>query len=686
MKKKRIKLLNQSKLYLVMVLAFTSVGIIGCSSCNDGDDSVLLNRDRVPAMLFGANLSWEHLGDGAIEHAELLFDRSFRAHNEGTMVRHWIEIPDVGTINWNTTEPGDVDAAGGKYYTGYVEFSRASNGYTGIVQQIKQGITKNAVYQINFSSYGVGGTPEINIFLYDSQTNIIGSAITYAQDGIWKQHELDIIVSADEPSGLFAIFLHNAGTVLLDEIRMAEKGKEPSVKQLYKNRIQELGVRALRWPGGTLADWFSWKEAIGPRISRGELRAYDHYETVSLGLHEFLNLCEELEIEPLITINIFEEPALAADLVEYILGDESTPQGVFRAANGRKQPWNVQYFEIGNEPAESYKGSGQAENAGANYAIIAKPIIAAMKAKASALGKSIFLSGIAEINFQLADWLPVLNHPLVKLIYNWNGQVFDSVSGITHSIDIVHGHYYVYREYDTDEETRYKNLMAGGTVLSRILSEKLSSLVGSYPLWITEYHVVLESGGIIYPEYTYTLDFQSGLSVADIILSMMKSGISGAFIWNLSQYGIFGITGTSGSWTVKPAGLVFQMISVSSEEEIIPVETSFNEIYTISSGKGIIPSGHSYELISVYATKNAFTGKARIFALNRDYENAHTVQITIEGLQAGSGIIYRYENNILSANNEGAAPNVSVSSELIPVNNPLEIVLQPHSFVRIDIE
>lgn len=633
-------------------------------------------------MLFGANLSWEHLGDGAMSQSDLLFDRSFRAKADVTMSNPWQEYANGGTITWNTTDPGDTNPAGGNYYTGYVALSRSTDGYTGILQQTKEGILKDTAYQINFSSYGEGGTPIIYIALYNSLYGVIGSASTNAQNSTWTQHQLFITPSEDASVCYFGIYIQNAGTVRIDEIRMTQKDTQPTIKSEYKTRIQELGVKALRWPGGTLADWFSWKDAVGPRLSRGELRAFDHFETPALGLHEFLNLCEELGVEPLITINIFAGASDAADMVEYILGDATTPQGALRYTNGRSVPWNVQYFEIGNEPAESYKGSSQTENAGANYAVIAQTIIAAMKAKAASLGKTIYVSGIAEPNFQLADWL-TLDVPIVKLLFNWNSQVFNTTSGIIHTIDMVHGHYYAYRENDADEETRFIHLMSGGSVLSRTIDEKLTPFIGNLPLWITEYHVLIESSGTIYPEYT--LDFQSGLSIADLILSMMNAHISGAFIWNLSQYGMFGMTGTSGNWLIKPSGLVFQMLSAAAGEEIITCECSDNEFYTITNGTGIIPSGQSYPFVTVFATKNALSGKPRIFALNRDYDSARTVSITAEGLGPGQGTLLRFENASLSAHNEGTVPQVEIQNESIIIDNPLVITLPPHSFLRIDV-
>lgn len=671
------------------VIAFLAAALAGPWGCSSGDDAAVSGISNVvPPMIFGVNLAWEHLGDGAMDGGDMVWDRSFRAKADTTIVDRWGEIKPVGnTITWNTTDPGDVNASGGKYYTGYVEFSSASPGYTGIVQQLMSGVSKDVTYEVNFSSFGSGGAPDIDLFLYADldPISLIGSASVKATSGIWTQHAVTITPSSDAAVCYLGIYLRDTGTVRIDEVRLARKGAEPSVKDAYKTRIQDLGITTLRWPGGTLADMFSWKESIGTRLSRGEVRAYDRLETPALGLHEFLNLCEELDVEPLVTINIFSAASEAAELVEYVLGSSATVQGAIRAANGRTAPWNVKYFEIGNEPAESYKGSGATENAGANYAVLAKAIIPAMKARASALGKTICVSGISEPNFQLAPWVvPSSPSEIVKLIYNWNNQVFDPSTGIAGDIDFVHGHYYMYRDYDADEAARFRNLMSGGTVLARTLPEKITPLTGDLPFWVTEYQVLLEIKGV--PQASYTYDFQSGLSVADLVMSMITGGVDGAFIWNLSQNGAFGITGTSGSWGLKPAGHVFQLLSAAAGEEILEAEVLDAGTYTVSPGVGNIPSGQTYPLVSVLATRNASTGKPRIFALNRDYAASHAVSVTVEGLAAGSATRYRYENSSLSANNESDPLSVTVIQETITVGSPIDIMLEPHSFTRIDVE
>jgi len=193
---------------------------------------------------------------------------------------------------------------------------------------------------------------------------------------------------------------------------------------------------------------------------------------VSFGLHEFLNLCEELNITPLLQVNYRNGGADAAELVEYVLGDETTVQGAIRKYNGRTNPWDVVHFEVGNEPSESYKDSGTTENAPFTYSAAVKPVIAAMRDKAASLGKNIKVSGIIEPSFQLPEWMriyattpPYNTDPLysvIRMLYYWNADVLGA-SGFG-DVDFLDGHFYGYREYDPamNESDSFPFVMSGG--------------------------------------------------------------------------------------------------------------------------------------------------------------------------------------------------------------------------------
>ncbi|MEQ1677620.1 MAG: alpha-L-arabinofuranosidase C-terminal domain-containing protein, partial [Chitinophagaceae bacterium] len=118
--------------------------------------------------------------------------------------------------------------------------------------------------------------------------------------------------------------------------------------------LNKLKVPVLRWPGGCFADAYHWKDGVGPKNKRkpvenmwwGNVR-----EDNSFGTHEFLQLCEMINAEPYLAVNVgsgtVEE---AADWVKYINHANGTSALTdWRQQNGRTKPWNVKYWGIGNE-------------------------------------------------------------------------------------------------------------------------------------------------------------------------------------------------------------------------------------------------------------------------------------------------------------------------------------------------
>jgi alpha-L-arabinofuranosidase len=107
--------------------------------------------------------------------------------------------------------------------------------------------------------------------------------------------------------------------------------------------IKDLGPSILRYPGGSHSDLYHWKDGIGQR-GLGAHFFSGRTQPILFGTDEFLNLCEYVHAEPLLTINIATGDATeAADWVDYV------NKGPARTADGHVWP-RVQYWEIGNEP------------------------------------------------------------------------------------------------------------------------------------------------------------------------------------------------------------------------------------------------------------------------------------------------------------------------------------------------
>jgi alpha-N-arabinofuranosidase len=127
----------------------------------------------------------------------------------------------------------------------------------------------------------------------------------------------------------------------------------------------------LRFPGGNylegdhINERFDWKKTIGPLVDRAGHRSPWRYQSSDgLGLLEFLNWCEDLQMQPVLAVyagySLQQEvvkagPDLepyvkdALDEIEYVTGDASTKWGAERAKDGHPTPFALKYVEIGNE-------------------------------------------------------------------------------------------------------------------------------------------------------------------------------------------------------------------------------------------------------------------------------------------------------------------------------------------------
>lgn len=118
--------------------------------------------------------------------------------------------------------------------------------------------------------------------------------------------------------------------------------------------LKKLKIPNLRWPGGCFADNYHWKGAIGPKSQRKHIENFSWggvREDNSFGTNEFLDMCEMLNAEPYLALNMgsgtVEE---AADWVKYVNHANGTSYLTdLRQKAGRTKPWNVKYWGVGNE-------------------------------------------------------------------------------------------------------------------------------------------------------------------------------------------------------------------------------------------------------------------------------------------------------------------------------------------------
>jgi len=165
---------------------------------------------------------------------------------------------------------------------------------------------------------------------------------------------------------------------------------------------KKLNVTNLRWPGGNFSSNYHWKDGIGPRDKRPPRleMAWGTVESNRFGTHEFLEYAEKLGTEPYICVNLGTGSWTdAQQWVEYVNSSQDTAMTRLRKENGRRDPWKVTYWGLGNEMDGPWQMGHRTADDYGKFALEAAKLMkwTDPSIKLIAAGSSHFASGI--------DWI-----------------------------------------------------------------------------------------------------------------------------------------------------------------------------------------------------------------------------------------------------------------------------------------
>lgn len=250
----------------------------------------------------------------------------------------------------------------------------ANGGYWGIP------VKPRTTYRLSlFAKAAAGFTGPLTVSLEsaDGQTTFASAEISGLTPE-WRKFETKL-KTKDVPASkenIFKLTTKGPGTLWLQNVSL--------FPPTYKNRgngnradimewLAAMKPKFLRLPGGNYLEGnafnqrFNWKETIGPVEQRpGHPSPWGYWSTDGLGLLEFAEWCEDLDMEPLLGVFagyclgsggvIGAGPQLqpyveeALEEIEYLIGDAKTTRwGAQRAKDGHPKPFKMHYVEVGNE-------------------------------------------------------------------------------------------------------------------------------------------------------------------------------------------------------------------------------------------------------------------------------------------------------------------------------------------------
>ncbi|MFD3607048.1 alpha-N-arabinofuranosidase [Streptomyces atroolivaceus] len=155
---------------------------------------------------------------------------------------------------------------------------------------------------------------------------------------------------------LFGSFVEHLGRCVYDGI--LEPGHpsadEAGLRTDVLDLVRELGVTAIRYPGGNFVSGYRWEDSVGPadeRPRRLDL-AWRSTETNRFGLSEYIDFLRKIgpQAEPMLAVNLGTRGVQEAiQLQEYANHPSGTELSDRRIGHGDKDPFGIRLWCLGNE-------------------------------------------------------------------------------------------------------------------------------------------------------------------------------------------------------------------------------------------------------------------------------------------------------------------------------------------------
>jgi len=387
-----------------------------------------------------------------------------------------------------------------------------------------------------------------------------------------KNKTLSISINSDE------LFIANCS--------LMPKNTNFGFRQDITELIKEWVPSYLRWPGGNYLSGYKWINGVGDRNYR--LPFYDfawyQWENNDVGTDEFMQWCELIGSEPMITVNTGNgTPQEAADWIEYLTGSTATKYGKLRSKNGRSMPYELKTIFIGNEMFGGWQ-------------------IGHTDAKTYALKYDQFVKAIKKVNKNLRF---IAVGACADHFGHWNEIVLNNIK---ERIDELSIHYYSIRtEKDKTHPhytSRYIPTVAASTEVELMLDMTIKEVKKNTKKHITiafdEWNTYVEAE---HPNYIENYNIADALYAGSLLNACINRGDM------ITNTGIYHLINVMGNYRIDgqkiwktPTTLVLELFTKYHKGEILKTSTTSPKFY--SPGLGKQPEYEKNNLIDASATYN----------------------------------------------------------------------------------
>ena len=417
-----------------------------------------------------------------------------------------------------------------------------------------------------------------------------------------------------------------------------EKERRPNPEML--RLTQELGVSLIRFPGGLYADFYHWKDGIGPY----EKRPLAVHEPIrkdrsrpNFGTDEFLDFAAAVGAEPLITVNAGTGTAQeAADWVRYV----------------NAKSLRARYWEVGNELYIN-DGSVASKTITINPAAYAARFLEFAHAMRAADPRI----KIGAIGGENQGRYRIMSYP------DWNRTLLEKAGDQVDFLS-VHNAYAPGISQDREElRDVYRALFAAPTLIARnlqLLAEEIAKYAptraSQIPIAVTEWGPLFQvDPGGSYVDHTKTLGSALfAASTLKVFIESPRTEIANFHV--LNDFGFMGWIGSRNSnfppapdWAPTARYYAFQMYTHHFGDQLVRSDTAGPRFDSDASGG--MEAVRDVPYLAVVSSLSSDGRKLYILAVNQHFDSPIEGIITVRGFSpASDGTAWTLDGTGIDAN------------------------------------